>query len=278
MEALSAWERRNIIVGLQKLHRVPGLGFIMNAAGHIGTGEVLVTFFAFLHWCLDSEMCMSGIWLVPVAEITNGLIKWQFQHPRPGWVDMDVEIRSGGVSHEYSFPSSHTMITSSLAAFFTVMRPQLGSIPLSLCAFVGLSRVYEGAHYPKDVIVGGILGGALGLAHAHYHGSVLALLDTHAPSMWLRALLGLALSGLVYAVVERYHAALAGTRVPSAWNTRNGLAKGTKLDPFYIPYCNYVAMCVRCRRTLYRMHYCLPEHTCTVPPSPPPPPPPPPRI
>ena len=167
MEALSAWERKHIMVGFQSLHRVPGLNVFMHNVGHIGTGEVLVTFFAFLFWCLDPFLCNSGIWLVPVAEISNGLIKWQFQHPRPGWVDAKIDIRS--VSHEYSFPSSHAMITSALAAFFTLERPEWGSWPIVTCFLVCVSRVYEGAHYPKDVVVGATLGTALGVTHAHFY-------------------------------------------------------------------------------------------------------------
>jgi len=228
------------MIGFQKLHKIPGMNAVMHTVGHIGTGEILVTFFAFLFWCMDPVLCNTGIWLVPIAEISNGLIKWQFQHPRPGWVDTEIDIRS--VSHEYSFPSSHAMITSSLAAFFTKTRPQLGNWPVMLCAAVGISRVYEGAHYPKDVLVGSILGSGLGLLHAATYETVLWAVQTYVPFPAGQVGVGLLFAGLVYLLVERYYADVSGTVVPSAWNTRNGLSKGAKLDPFYTPYCNYVAM------------------------------------
>ena len=232
------------MIGFQKLNTVPGVSTFMHTVGHIGTGEVLVTFFALLYWCLDSDLCVTGIWLVPVAEITNGLIKWQFQQPRPGWVDREIDIRSA--SHEYSFPSSHSMIICSLAAFFTAVRPSTGWLAIVVAVLVCVSRVFEGAHYPKDVLVGALLGSTLGLTHSKVYPMVLDLLDEHLPSVAGRITVGLVGTLLVYMLVERYYADVSGTRVPSTWNTRNGLSHGAKLDPFYVPYCNYVAMYVCC--------------------------------
>ena len=51
-----------------------------------------------LCWCVSSKACVDGIWLVPVVEVLNGLNKWQFGRPRPGWNDPRVDIRS--LSHE----------------------------------------------------------------------------------------------------------------------------------------------------------------------------------
>lgn len=59
---------------------------------------------------------------VPISEISNGLIKWYFRVPRPGWVDRSIELRAW--SHEYSFPSSHAQIIFSLATFFVLTSQQ----------------------------------------------------------------------------------------------------------------------------------------------------------
>jgi hypothetical protein len=242
MEAIFEWERRHIIVALQKLRGVPGVSTAMSTLGHIGTGEVLVTFFALLYWCLDQDLCVTGIWLVPAAEISNGILKWLFQQPRPGWVDAKIALLS--TSHEYSFPSSHAMITGSLASFFMAVRPRLRAWPAIICTLVCVSRVYDGVHYPHDVVAGGLLGGLLGGLHAASYERCLAQLDHLGVAPGARVLLGLALTYVVWRLVNRYYALALAVTIPKAWNKRNGMPEGTKLEPFHVPYANYVAMCV----------------------------------
>ena len=79
---------------------------------------------------------------VPLTEIINGLMKWHFRVPRPGWVDRSIDLRAW--SHEYvtshvngfawlhahllvvtpaalnrySFPSSHAQIMTAVVTFF----------------------------------------------------------------------------------------------------------------------------------------------------------------
>lgn len=65
-----------------------------------------------------------------------------------------------------SFPSGHTSQAFFMAALLSQQAP--GSawvIPLLYAAalLVGLTRIYVGAHYPRDVLAGAILGSAWGL-------------------------------------------------------------------------------------------------------------------
>ena len=65
-----------------------------------------------------------------------------------------------------SFPSGHTsqaffMIT--LLAHHFHVGPILGTMLYGLAATVAFTRIYVGAHYPRDVIGGAILGGVWGL-------------------------------------------------------------------------------------------------------------------
>lgn len=61
-----------------------------------------------------------------------------------------------------SFPSWHTSSYFSMAAVYAGKYPKL-TIPLyTFGVLVGLSRIYQGYHYPSDVLVGAILGWASG--------------------------------------------------------------------------------------------------------------------
>ena len=163
-DGLDQWERNMFHIPLQSFAKnIYGLQTLMTCFGATCTGEILVCSFGLLCWTISVNACVNGIWLVPVIEVLSGVIKWQFGRPRPGWNDPRVLIRS--TSHEYSFPSSHAMLSWSLATFMAnywyvnVGRFDLTLVPYPvyglyfMACMVSISRVFDGAHYVKDIIV-----------------------------------------------------------------------------------------------------------------------------
>jgi undecaprenyl-diphosphatase len=97
-----------------------------------------------------------------LASLLAQLLKRLWRRPRPaasiaGFSPL-VEMPD-----RFSFPSGHTAVAvavgSALCTLGTGCPP---SLALGLAAAIGLSRVYLGAHYPLDVLVGAALGAGCG--------------------------------------------------------------------------------------------------------------------
>lgn len=119
----------------------------------------------------DFESGFSGAVLLAAASGTAALAtlpKFLFHRPRPP-ASLQLAHEAG-----YGFPSSHAMTALVLGAavfYLFALRPpesRWGSWPAKVRAgfvvgatvlMVGLGRVYEGAHYPSDVLAGWALGG-----------------------------------------------------------------------------------------------------------------------
>lgn len=93
------------------------------------------------------------------------IIKVVTSVPRPFTTLPSINVLSpyeGG----YSFPSAHAAITIAIATTVYLHHKRLGFLLYCFAIVVAISRVYVGVHYPKDVIVGGLLGFAVaGLVH-----------------------------------------------------------------------------------------------------------------
>jgi hypothetical protein len=84
-EGVSRLEREKLMLPLQRL--LAPFDDVSVMLGHSIAGEVLLPLFATLFWCLDAFKCNAGVWLIPVTEIMNGLVKWATRRGRPCWVD-----------------------------------------------------------------------------------------------------------------------------------------------------------------------------------------------
>jgi undecaprenyl-diphosphatase len=69
-----------------------------------------------------------------------------------------------GTSLDLSFPSGHAATAFAGATILAAYAPRQTVPLLVLAALVSWSRVYVGVHYPLDILVGALLGTAVGLA------------------------------------------------------------------------------------------------------------------
>ena len=68
--------------------------------------------------------------------------------------------------HSSSFPAGHAATAFVGAVLLSLLAPRLAPACLVLATLIGLSRVYDGVHYPTDVLAGAALGALVGAGAA----------------------------------------------------------------------------------------------------------------
>ncbi len=135
----------------------------------------LYAFFLFLAYKHFGKKC----WLVALAAILLIVLSDQlsvhafknvFLRYRPCHnliVQSQVHL-NGGCGGTYGFISSHAANTFALAMFLSLLfKNKIKYFNVSVfiwAAIVSYSRIYNGVHYPADIVVGSILGMGIGIA------------------------------------------------------------------------------------------------------------------
>jgi undecaprenyl-diphosphatase len=102
-----------------------------------------------------------------VAEGITVLLKLLTERARPPLADPAIQALVS-LPDSTSFPSGHAATAFAAATAVGVLHPRFRIPLLALAGMVALSRVYLGVHFWSDVLVGSLLGVAIGLATAHF--------------------------------------------------------------------------------------------------------------
>jgi undecaprenyl-diphosphatase len=115
--------------------------------------------------------------LVVSDAVGNWCFKKTVQRPRPANTEgLEVTVRSpfGG----YSFVSNHATNMFNFASFTSAIFPPAAIPTYTIAVLVCYSRVYNGVHFPTDVLGGALLGLTFGLLFAWLCKLVLAKIES----------------------------------------------------------------------------------------------------
>ena len=125
----------------------------------LGEEVIIVLIIAVLYFCIDKKFAQKLLYTVLTSLGVNGIVKNLVKFPRPFSTGKITCVREGTATG-YSFPSGHTQTfaTTSTTIAKKLKKVWVAIIVGILIALVAFSRMYLGAHYPSDVVVGAVLG------------------------------------------------------------------------------------------------------------------------
>lgn len=124
-------------------------------------GLFLAFYWSWRNWGEAKIAIPCLLLLLGLSDLLGGQLKHLIGRSRPCQVleQMNQLVGCGG---SFSMPSNHAFNSSTAVAFLMVLYPSLGWVLVPVLMLIGLSRVYLGAHYLTDVLVGIVIGVALG--------------------------------------------------------------------------------------------------------------------
>jgi undecaprenyl-diphosphatase len=150
LRRIRRWEHR-LVTPLMRLATTLG-----NATSWLLLGAV------FFFW---SETTRRYFW--PIAAAALGatamahLIKRMIRRTRPQSDHIGSEALAAHPD-QYSFPSGHTTTAFSVAAVLLGEPLPIVLLAYGFASWVGYSRLYLGAHFPLDVLMGALIGTSVG--------------------------------------------------------------------------------------------------------------------
>jgi undecaprenyl-diphosphatase len=103
----------------------------------------------------------SAVALTLTDQASSALLKPLIARARPCQV-MDTVNLLVGCGSGYAMPSSHAANAFGQAVLFSLLFKKIAPYLMLFAALVAISRILVGVHYPGDVLVGSLLGIALG--------------------------------------------------------------------------------------------------------------------
>ncbi|MBR6688609.1 MAG: phosphatase PAP2 family protein [Clostridia bacterium] len=153
----------DVLLFLQNI-RTDILNVLLQGITMLGEEVVMVLVIAILYFCIDKKFAQKLFFVTVSSAGINGIIKNLVRFPRPFATGKILCVREDTATG-YSFTSGHTQTFASMSTTIAkkLKKPLVTFLVGILIVLVAFSRMYLGAHYPSDVVVGAVLGVVLAL-------------------------------------------------------------------------------------------------------------------
>jgi len=141
----------------------PAYDLLLGYPTILGNTFFLVSIISVLIFFLDYEKAAEKITTVVFGVLTSywfvSFLKDHVNRPRPHEIWDNVTLIFGR-GYTESFPSGHTATV--FAAAYAINTAYKGRMPwlYAVAAWIGITRIYIGVHYPTDVLAGAVIGTA----------------------------------------------------------------------------------------------------------------------
>ncbi len=119
----------------------------------LGVEEFYLSLFPLIYWCIHKTVGKLFAYVFLVANALNPLFKFAFRGPRPFWFDKSLMWWE---ETSYGVPSGHVQLATVTYLFIAgwIRRWWAWLIAAVMIILMAISRIYLGAHFPHDVLVG----------------------------------------------------------------------------------------------------------------------------
>lgn len=110
-----------------------------------------------------TAMALAAPLIVVAAYVADSLIKSLVREQRPCQTLHTITLEACPPIGDWAFPSNHSVIAAAAAVTIWHTHRRLGAIAITAALLMAFSRVWVGAHYPHDVVVGLLVGACIAL-------------------------------------------------------------------------------------------------------------------
>lgn len=228
---MDAWMQTELMVNLFFQGLGDWLAPFMTTISQLGTAYVYLVIFTLIYWCFDTGLGLRIGMILMLSESLNGILKILFHSPRPYWVDSRVKAYAG--ESTFGLPSGHSQNAVSVYGLIATSRQRkwIWIAALILILLIGISRMYLGVHFLRDVLGGWLLGFFLLYLFRMLDGPVSSCFKRQ--KTWLRLAAALLSALLIIAGGMLARVSTTGWALPASWSTAALQAvPGHPIDPF----------------------------------------------
>lgn len=204
------------------------LEFPMKGITFLGSEEFFLLALPIIYWCIDARIGLRMGVILLLNGALNSILKLAFFGPRPYWVNPQIKALVSETS--FGVPSGHAQIATGLWGMLAaqVGRLWVWGIAIFLILMIGISRLYLGAHFLHDVLLGWLFGALVLWALLRLWNSTAAWVQTKSTGQQVG--MAFLLSALLLIGGAIAFGAARNTALPADW-AANALAAGAHETP-----------------------------------------------
>lgn len=186
----------------------------MSTVTTLGSEPFYILLITAIYWCINTAAGLRVGLTLMLSSSSNFIFKLLFHTPRPYWVDGQVKALSAETS--FGLPSGHSQNAVSFwGVLAATIKQKTGWVAGIIILLMGISRIYLGVHFLRDVLLGWLIGSLLLILVIMYEAPIVTWFKRQHLIYRLAFSLMTALGLIALALVVR--ATEAGWTLPPAW-------------------------------------------------------------